>query len=709
MKLRKRSVPMIYQAESSECALACLAMVGARHGMDIPLLELRERFPISLKGSTLRDVVELADKMELDARSVRCEMSDLPRLQLPALLHWDFEHFVVLVAARGDIATIHDPAHGVLRLRLADVSHHFTGIAVELAPRPACTVQRVDKRFTLAALLRHSRGVFGYAGQVLWITLFLELFALLSPLLLKTVIDTGLARQDMGFIAAITAGFAGVALLHGAVALARDYVLLHFGSSFNAQFMGMLIQRMMRLPLGFYAKRSIGDLVDRYQSTNAVRQILTGALPRVLLDGLIALVALGIIFAMSPALAGIALGTFVLYLAVRLCLFKRMRQLTEEAVKARSEENSHVIETLRGMQPIKIFAKEHERLGAWSNHYSRLVNADIRAGLMASLQGASKVTLLGLDMAASVYVGATQVAAGSISLGLLFALFVYKAHFATKAMALAEQTMELRLVGLHMDRLSEIAVSPIEQDPAESRGVPERMKQDFTIELVDISARFAPQEKPVLRNVSLKVQQGDFIALTGPSGSGKTTLFKALLGLLELESGQIRINGEDIQGYDLQQYRRLFGVVMQEDMLLSGSILDNIAFFASSPDETRARHCADAALILDDIEAMPMKFNSRIGDLGSTLSGGQKQRILLARALYHEPRILLLDEGTANLDEALERRLLDNLAGLGITCVSIAHRPETIRRANRVYHVEAATVRLPPQSAAPSPLTCAIP
>jgi ATP-binding cassette subfamily B protein RaxB len=276
-------------------------------------------------------------------------------------------------------------------------------------------------------------------------------------------------------------------------------------------------------------------------------------------------------------------------------------------------------------------------------------------------------------------------------------------------MALAEQAMELRLVGLHMDRLSEIAVSPIEQDPADSRGVPERMKQDFTIELVDISARFAPQEKPVLRNVSLKVQQGDFIALTGPSGSGKTTLFKALLGLLELESGQIRINGEDIQGYDLQQYRRLFGVVMQEDMLLSGSILDNIAFFASSPDETRARQCADAALILDDIEAMPMRFNSRIGDLGSTLSGGQKQRILLARALYHEPRILLLDEGTANLDEALERRLLDNLAGLGITCVSIAHRPETIRRANRVYHVEAGTVRLRPQAAAPSPLTCAIP
>ncbi|AWH29258.1 ABC transporter [Stenotrophomonas sp. YAU14A_MKIMI4_1] len=708
MKFRARSVPMIYQAESSECALACLAMVGASLGMDIPLLELRERFPISLKGSTLRDVVELADKMQLAARSLRCEMADLPRLQLPALLHWDFEHFVVLVAISGDTAIIHDPAHGVQHLRLAEVSHHFTGIAVELTPRPAFAVQRVDKRFTLAALLRTSRGVFGYVGQVLWITLFLELFALLSPLLLKTVIDTGLAHRDMDFITAITAGFAGVALLHGMVALARDYVLLHFGTRFNAQFMGALIQRMMRLPLGFYSKRCIGDLVDRYQSTNAIRQTLTGALPRVLLDGLIALAALGIIAAISPPMAGIALATFLIYLTARLCLFQRTRRFAEDAVKARSEENSHVIETLRGMQPIKIFAKEHERLGAWTNHYSRLVNADMRAGIMASAQGAAKVTLLGLDMAASVYVGALLVANGSISLGLLFALFVYKAHFAAKAMALAEQVMELRLVGLHMDRLSEIAVSPIEQDPADSRGVPEAARYDFRIELDGINARFAPQEKLVLRDVSLKVQRGDFIALTGPSGSGKTTLFKALLGLLDLESGQIRLNGEDIQGYDLQQYRRLFGVVMQEDMLLTGSILDNIAFFTSSPDETRARQCAQTALILDDIDAMPMKFNSRIGDLGSALSGGQKQRILLARALYHEPRILLLDEGTANLDEALERRLLDNLVALGITCVSIAHRPETIRRANRVYHVEAGTVQ---QRAVASPshvIPCAI-
>ncbi|MCS3809274.1 peptidase domain-containing ABC transporter [Xanthomonas sp. 4461] len=691
---RKCKTPMIYQAESSECALACLAMVAGYHGLDISLLDLRKRFPISQKGATLRDIVELGEKISLSTRSVRCEMSGLFRLKLPALLHWDFEHFVVLVEARRDKFIVHDPASGVLQMSNDEVSNHFTGIALQLTPSADFRVGREGERFTLLAFLSGRRGIAGYVAQVLWLTLFLETFALLSPFLLKTVIDTGLKYRDLDFIASITIGFAGVALLHGGITLARDYVMLHFSSSFNKQFMSHLIRHMLQLPLSFYSKRSAGDLVDRYQSTNAIRQVLIGALPRVMLDGVIAVVALAIISALSAKLALIAMMTFVVYLLMRMTFFGRTRLLTEKAVRARSEENSHVIETIRGMQPIKIFAKEHERLSAWINQYSRLVEADMRSGLVSSTQSATKVMLLGLDLSASVYLGAIQVGAGQISLGLLFAIFVYKSHFSVKSMAFAEQVMELRLVGLHMDRLSEIALAPIERDSSQKGGLPASFSHDLHVEMIDVTARFSASEGDVLSDVSLDFWQGEFVAITGPSGSGKTTLFKVLLGLIELTRGQIRINGEDIHSYDLQQYRRMFGVVMQDDTLLSGSIIDNIAFFESSPDEERARACAHTALILDEIDAMPMKFNSRIGDLGSALSGGQKQRILLARALYHAPRILLLDEGTANLDENLEHKLLDNLSALGITCLSIAHRPETIRRASRVYHVEAGTVRI---------------
>ena len=689
----RRKLPMIYQAESSECSLACLAMVAGYHGLDISLLSLRERFPISLKGATLRDVVELADKIDLSTRSVRCEVPALSKLQLPSLLHWDFEHFVVLKEVHNGEYVVHDPAQGVLHLSATEVSNHFTGIAVQLAPKPSFRGGREGDRLTLRGLLRGGRGVYGYIAQVVWITVFLELFALLSPLLLKTVIDTGLAKRDFDFVTALAIGFAGVAVLHGGLTLARDYVLLHFASSFNAQFMSHLFGRMLRLPLSFYSKRNTGDLIDRYQSTNTIRQILIGGVPRVLLDGVIAIVSLTIIFNFSDVLAMIALTTFLLYLGMRAGLYRRTRMLAEKAVKARSEENGHVIETLRGMQPIKIFAKENERLGAWSNHYTRLINAEMKSGLVTSAQTAFKVTILGLDTAASVYFGATQVASGQITIGLLFALFVYKAQFAAKSMALAEQVMELRLVGLHLDRLAEIALSPPEQVLQDKRAVLDIDFDDFRIEVDSVTAKYGPIDEPVFSNVSLQVDKGDFIAIIGPSGSGKTTIFKLLLGLMEHADGQIRFNGRDLSEYDLQQYRRHFGVVMQEDMLLSGTILDNIAFFESSPDETKARRCTQIAMILDEIEAMPMKFNSRIGDLGSALSGGQKQRILLARALYHEPNIILLDEGTANLDEAVERKLLDNLSALGLTCLSIAHRPETILRASKIYQVEAGNIR----------------
>ncbi len=687
-----RKTPMIYQAEHSECALACLAMVAGYHGLDLTLLALRERFPISMKGATLRDVVELARRIGLDTRTVRCEIPSLAKLQLPALLHWDFEHFVVLAGIRGTRYVIHDPALGVVEMRAEEVSRHFTGIAAQFTPRPDFQMGSEGGRLTLRRLLQGSRGVWSFVAQVVWITAFLELFALLSPLVLKTVIDTGLTNRDFDFITALALGFAGAAVLQGVLAFSRDYVLLHFASAFNAQFSSVLFSHLLRLPMQFFSKRRVGDLIDRYQSANIIRQTLVGSLPRVLLDGVMAIVFISILFYYSLALGGLALGFFLLYTAVRVTWHRSTRRLAENVVKMRSEENGHVIETLRGMQPIKIFAKEQERLGNWHNHYSRLINAELGHGLSTSAQSASKVMLLGVDAAASIYVGATQVAAGSLTIGLLFALLVYKAQFAQKSMTLAEQAMELRMVSLHLDRLSEIALSPPEQDAQVAIPLVPADFDGFRLEVDNVSARYGPIDPAVISGATFQIEAGDFVALIGPSGSGKTTLFRLILGLMELAEGQVRFNGRPMADFEMQSFRRRIGVVMQDDMLLSGTILDNISFFDASPDESKARWCAETAMIFDEIEAMPMKFNSRIGDLGSALSGGQKQRILLARALYHDPHILLLDEGTANLDVSVEKQLLDNLAMLGITCVSIAHRPETILRANKVLQVEGGRV-----------------
>ena len=689
---QRRKLPMIYQAESSECALACLAMVAGYHGLDITLLELRERYPISMKGATLRDVVELAHHINLSSRPVRCEVSGLRNLALPALLHWDFEHFVVLRQIQGNRYEIHDPAVGVIGVSEQEISNHFTGIAVILSPTQSFSEGVVGERLSLLALLKKSRGMVPFIAQVTWLTAFLELFALLSPLFLRVVIDTGLAQGDFQLITAITLGIVSIAVFHCGLTFLRDYVVLYFGASFNQQMMSNLFAHLLRLPMQFYEKRITGDLIDRYQSTNVIRQVFTSNLSSILLDGLVTVLSIAIVCFISPMLGLIALSGFTVYLLTRVYLFRLMRRLSEKAVQARSEENGHVIDTLRGMRPIKIFAKEVERLNIWGNHYARVINAERNVGLLVSGQTALKVLILGIDTALSIYFGALLISRGEMTLGLLMAFFFYKAHFTQKSITFAERLMDLRLVSVHLDRLAEIALSEPEQRVIDKKAV---TREDFRachIAVSDVSYRYGPIEPPVFSGLSFDVRAGDFIALIGPSGGGKTTIFKLLLGLLPPSAGQITLNGTPLSQLDIQQYRRCFGVVMQEDLLLSGTILDNIAFFESSPDEVKARRCAEIALILGEIEAMPMKFNSRIGDLGSALSGGQKQRILLARALYHDPRIVLLDEGTANLDQAVEKQLLDNLTALGITCVSIAHRPETIYRANKVLRLKEGTL-----------------
>jgi ATP-binding cassette, subfamily B, bacterial CvaB/MchF/RaxB len=351
-------------------------------------------------------------------------------------------------------------------------------------------------------------------------------------------------------------------------------------------------------------------------------------------------------------------------------------------------ESSVFIETVRAAQGVKLFNREVEREGVWLNKYADAVNANVRVGRFKIGFKAANDAIFGLENILTVYLAARLVLEGSLTVGMVFAFMSYRRNFLDKAVLLVEKALEFRLLDLHLERLADIALTPPES--GHDRPLTYARPVKGGIELRNVAFRYSETEPFVLTDMNLCVAAGEYVTIAGPSGGGKTTLVKIMLGLLEPTSGDVLIDGVPLHVIGARAYREQVGAVMQDDQLLSGTIADNICFFDQSSDAEWMTHCAQRAAIHDDIMAMPMAYNTLVGDMGSSLSGGQKQRLLLARALYRRPRILILDEGTAHLDVSTETRINETLKQLAITRISVAHRPETMKAADRVIRIEKA-------------------
>jgi ATP-binding cassette, subfamily B, bacterial CvaB/MchF/RaxB len=313
------------------------------------------------------------------------------------------------------------------------------------------------------------------------------------------------------------------------------------------------------------------------------------------------------------------------------------------------------------------------------------VSANVRLGRAKIAFGTVNDLIFGAETILTVYLAARFVLANEMTVGMIFAFMAYKQHFTEKSVALVEKALELRILGLHLERLSDIALTSLEKGHDQPLAYVRPLQG--AIELRNVSFRYAESEPFVLESINLGIEPGEFVTITGPSGGGKTTLIKVMLGLLEPTSGEVLIDGVPLSTVGARAFREQVAAVMQDDQLLSGSIADNICFFDPDYDQEKLLRCAQLAGIHAEVMAMPMTYNSLVGDMGSSLSGGQKQRVLLARALYREPRILFLDEGTAHLDLDNERFINDSLRRLSMTRVSVAHRPDVANGASKVVRL----------------------
>jgi len=689
--LSRSRIRLQRQTEIAECGIACIAMVANYHGMRTDLAALRARFSPSSRGAPLQGLIDVANELGFLPRPVTVPLKDLRYLRLPAILHWDMVHYVVLEQVKGDKCLIHDPARHSRTMSLAEVSDHFTGVALELMPRGTLEQGDQRRRLSLSRLWRTVTGLRSALFQTLLLTLVMQAYVFALPYYTQVAIDQVLPASDVNLLAILAFGFTMFLLVNVGASLLRSFVLLSAGASFGFGVSNSIAGKLFRLPITWFEKRHVGDILSRFQSIRPIQDLLINGAVAILIDGAMTLLLLIAMFFYSPAMTLIAVGAFVLYLLVRIFTFPIERRAQEDALITGGIEQTTMIESIRGMVALRLANRETMRQITWQNRQTDKINAELNLRRIGIWQETVNLLIFGGEFIGSLYVGVSAVLAGGLTIGMLFAFVAYKTQFITKGTALADKFVLFRMIGLHLERLSDIALTEDDVSYRTASRAPTPMAGK--IELRDIRFRYARGEPEVLSGASLKVEAGEHIAITGPSGGGKSTLVKVLLGLIEPDEGSVLIDDRPLELFGHKCAHDQMAGVLQDDILFSGTLLDNITLFDPEPDLEAVHDAARQASVHDTILSFPMQYNTFTGEMGSSLSGGQKQRVILARALYRKPRLLVMDEGTAHLDAEHEQAINEAIRRLRITRIIVAHRRETIAAADRVYELTGGRLR----------------
>jgi ATP-binding cassette, subfamily B, bacterial CvaB/MchF/RaxB len=458
-------------------------------------------------------------------------------------------------------------------------------------------------------------------------------------------------------------------------------VLVTLNNALSYQVTVNLFRHLMRLPLPWFEKRHVGDVVSRFGSTLPITQLLSQGMIAAFIDGVMALLTLTLMFIYSPLLGTVAVAALLLYAGLRFAFLQSLRFRNIDAITTAATENTLFIESVRGISAIKAFGQEANRQRIWQKAKANAVNAQIKLGRLSSGFDAAAQFILSGERVLFVYLAISLALDAKLSLGMLFAFQAYKQQFLDAGVRLIEEAMNFSIVKVHLTRISDIALSKQKHEDRQISGdIPEF---GAGLELRNVWFRYAATEPEILRGVNLSIKPGEIIGMAGPSGGGKTTLIKIIKGLIDPIAGNVLLNGRPLTSYDPTRLAEIIGYVAQDDALYAGTMAENIAFFDPYAEMDDVIAAAKAAHVHDDIMEMPMQYESLVGDMGSTLSGGQKQRVCIARAIYRKPALLILDEGTANIDPMMEQSLITALCALNIAILICSHQPSAMTRASR--------------------------
>ena len=676
-----RRIPIIRQTTNADCGAACLTMLLAWHGKQVPLDEVRQVAGVDRDGSDAYNLLRAGRYYGLSGRGIKIEeVADLAALPKGTILHWRFHHFVVLEELKGNFVDVIDPAVGKRRIPTAEFSRSFTGVGLTFET----TEEFYPENRRAKGTWRYLKRLFAVAiewPRIVALSIFLQILALAVPILTATLVDRVVPRGDDQLLLMLAAGAAMIAVYRFLCSFLRGHLLLQLRARLDAQMTLEFLEHLVALPYAFFTQRSSGDLITRINSNTMVRELLTSSTLSAFLDGLLVISYLLLLLLVSPPLGAVVLLLGLLRVLVFVLSRRRYRDLMTEQLYVQATARGYQMQMLSGIETLKASGAENHSVGYWSDLFVDELNANIEQGRLQTRIDALLDVLTTISPLVVLLVGGHLVLSGSLSLGTMLAMSALAAGFLLPLSTLMTTAFDLQRLGSYLERISEIFDTPKEQD-LQKISPPSKLSGNIWVE--DLSFRYGPMAPLVVRDVSIDIAAGEFIGIVGRSGSGKSTLASLLFGLYPPSSGRVLYDGTSLEQLDLQLVRQQLGIVTQHPFLFGISIRRNIAL--SEPDAPLSRiiEAARKAEIHDDIMAKPMGYNSILADGGASLSGGQRQRLALARALFRRPRVLLLDEATSALDTVTERRIYARLRRMRATRIVVAHRLSTVIDADRI-------------------------
>lgn len=701
--------PLIRQHDSMQCGVACLAMVCSHYGREYSLETLSRYCTPTAEGVSLLAVCDAAGKLGLHATAGRTVAGQLDATLLPCILHWRQNHFVVLYRVRGRGGKrryfIADPAKGLSVYSEDDFLEAWAstgiggqdgGVALFLKPTPEFYSRpqegRQQQKRSFRFLLGYIRQYRRYFGQIVLGLLLGCVLQLIMPFLTQAIVDVGIRGQNLRLIWLILLGELMIVLGRTATDLIRRWLLLHISMRINISLVSDFFIKLLRLPMGFFDTKLTGDLMQRIADHSRVQNFLTSQTLSVMFTTLSFLVFGAVLLVYDWKIFGIFLAGSVLYGLWTAAFLGRRKVLDYELFGQQARNQNSTWQMVTSMQEIKLQDCGQRRRWEWEDVQAGLFDVQMRSLRLQQTQEAGSVLINEVRNIVITVLAAAAVIHGQMTLGMMLAVQYIIGQLSSPVTQLMGFIYSLQDVRISLERINEVHQAPDEESVCGDR---REISGKGGITLSGVCFRYDPHSpEPVIDNVSMAIPEGRVTAIVGASGSGKTTLLRLLLGYYRPEAGIIRIGDSPLEEYDIDWWRRQCGVVMQDGVIFSESIARNIAVSDGEIDTRRLEEAARLANIHGYVMSLPLGYNTVIGRDGTGLSQGQKQRILIARAVYRNPRFILLDEATNSLDARNERVIVERLREFfrGRTVVVIAHRLSTVRDADQIIVLDSGRI-----------------